>query len=40
VTLADDGSEAFLSKPFTALELDARLSELLGTPPLRLAEPR
>lgn len=40
VTLADDGSEAFLSKPFTAVELDARLSELLGTPQLRLAEPR
>ena len=40
VTLADDGSEAFLSKPFTAVELDARLSELLGTSPLKLAERR
>jgi CheY-like chemotaxis protein len=40
VTLADDGSEAFLSKPFTALELDGLLSELLGTPPLKLVERR
>jgi CheY-like chemotaxis protein len=40
LTLADDGSEAFLLKPFTALELDALLSELLGTPPLKLAERR
>jgi CheY-like chemotaxis protein len=38
VEVSDDGTEAFLSKPFTAVELDARLSELLGTPPLRLAE--
>lgn len=40
VALAEDGSEAFLSKPFTAIELDGRLSELLGTPPLRLARGR
>ncbi|HEX6272437.1 MAG TPA: response regulator [Polyangiaceae bacterium] len=40
VMLAEDGSEAFLSKPFTAAELDASLCELLGTPSLRLAERR
>jgi CheY-like chemotaxis protein len=40
VTLAEDGSEAFLSKPFTAAELDGRLSDLLGTPPLRVARDR
>ena len=40
VALANDGSEAFLSKPFTAAELDGRLSDLLGTPPLRLARER
>jgi CheY-like chemotaxis protein len=40
VALAKDGSEAFLSKPFTAAELDDRLSELLGTPSLRLARGR
>jgi CheY-like chemotaxis protein len=40
VTLADDGSEGFLSKPFTAAELESRLSELLGTPSLKLAERR
>jgi CheY-like chemotaxis protein len=34
VHLATDGSEAFLSKPFTAVELDAILSEMLGTPAL------
>jgi CheY-like chemotaxis protein len=38
VKLAKDGSEAFLSKPFTAAELDASLTELLGTPSLRLIE--
>jgi CheY-like chemotaxis protein len=40
VALATDGSEAFLSKPFTAGVLDGRLSDLLGTPPLRLARER
>jgi CheY-like chemotaxis protein len=40
VTLARDGTEAFLSKPFSAAELDERLSELLGTLPLELAENR
>jgi CheY-like chemotaxis protein len=40
MALASDGSEAFLSKPFTAAELDDRLSELLGTPPPRLARGR
>ena len=37
VHLATDGSEAFLSKPFTALELDESLSELLELPPLLAA---
>lgn len=37
VHLATDGSEAFLSKPFTAVELDESLSELLGLPPLLAA---
>ena len=40
VNLSSDGTEAFLSKPFSATELDERLSELLGTPPLELAENR
>jgi CheY-like chemotaxis protein len=40
VSLSNDGTEAFLSKPFSAMELDERLSELLGTPPLELAENR
>ena len=39
VTLARDGSEAFLSKPFTAAELEACLDGLLGTPQVRAAEP-
>jgi CheY-like chemotaxis protein len=39
VTLAQDGSEAFLSKPFTAAELETSLNELLGIPPVRAAEP-
>jgi CheY-like chemotaxis protein len=38
VKLATDGSEVFLSKPFTAAELDVSLSELLGTPPLLAVE--
>jgi len=38
VKLRTDGSEAFLSKPFTAAELDVCLSELLGVSPLRFVE--
>jgi CheY-like chemotaxis protein len=38
VTLAGDGSEAFLSKPFTAAELEACLLGLLGSAVLDIAE--
>jgi hypothetical protein len=38
VSLRTDGSEVFLGKPFTGAELDDCLIELLGPPPVRLAQ--
>jgi CheY-like chemotaxis protein len=40
VTVSSDGREAFLSKPFSAGELDACLAELLGIPNRRFADRR
>jgi CheY-like chemotaxis protein len=38
ITLATDGSEGFLSKPFSAAELEASLGDLLGGRSQRVAE--
>ena len=40
VSVSSDGREAFLSKPFSAAELDACLSELIGTPRRSFADRR
>jgi CheY-like chemotaxis protein len=40
VSVSSDRREAFLSKPFSAAELDACLSELIGTPRRRFADRR
>jgi CheY-like chemotaxis protein len=40
VSVSSDGREAFLSKPFSAAELDACLAELIGTPRRRFADRR
>ncbi len=40
VTISSDRREAFLSKPFSAAELDACLAELIGTPRRRFADRR
>jgi len=40
VRASSDGREAFLSKPFSAAELDGCLSELIGTPRRRFADQR
>jgi CheY-like chemotaxis protein len=40
VTISNDRREAFLSKPFSAAELDACLSELIGTARRRFADRR